>query len=87
MNGTRHNILGTPEIKRLKYYEQTRVIGGGTAGSTLISYCLVFAMLWTTVAYDDYAENFRLGESRKVVKARKRCVFSVLEQWYAEHRL
>ncbi|GFS81856.1 putative RNA-directed DNA polymerase from transposon BS [Trichonephila clavipes] len=46
-----------------------RVIGGGTAGSTLVSYCLALAMLWTTVAYDakfDYAENSTLGECRNM---------------------
>ncbi|GFU99339.1 transposable element Tcb2 transposase [Trichonephila clavipes] len=62
----------------MKYYEQTRMIGDGTAGSTLISYCLALAMLRTTITYDakfDYADNFKLGESRNMVKARKRCVF------------
>ncbi|GFT52950.1 hypothetical protein TNCV_1460501 [Trichonephila clavipes] len=69
----------------MKYYEKSRVIGNGTAGNTLVSYCLALAMSWTTVAYDaksDYAENFKLGESRNMVKARKRCVFSFLEQWF-----
>ncbi|GFX40825.1 hypothetical protein TNCV_3760461 [Trichonephila clavipes] len=72
----------------MKYYEQTRVIGSGTAGRRLVSNCFALATSWTTVTYDakfDYAEHFKLGESRNMVKVV--CVFYVLKQWYAEHRL
>ncbi|GFX40881.1 uncharacterized protein TNCV_3761021 [Trichonephila clavipes] len=69
----------------MEYYEQTRVIGGGTAGSTLVSYCLSLATSWATFAYDakfDPAENFKLGEGRDL---RNEEVAAVAE-WY-RHRI
>ncbi|GFV50446.1 hypothetical protein TNCV_2081971 [Trichonephila clavipes] len=59
IDGTRHNILGTPSIKMVcilfrnnKVHHEIPVLRAKAAGSSLVCYCPALVTSWTTVAYD-----------------------------------